>query len=78
MKLDRYRLIGFMLLGALLTIPIIMGRIPSMPRNTGPGFTEAISMTKHLSHFWAHEETLILFFMLIFLIPHFKRKIKAK
>ena len=78
MKLHRYRLIGFMLLGTLLTIPIIMGRIPSIPRKSGPGFTEAISMTKNPSHFWAYEGTLILFFMLIFLVSHFMQKIKAK
>jgi hypothetical protein len=57
MKMDRYSWIGASFLALLLLIPILLGRVPAMPKKGGHGWTPSISMREEPQKFWRYETT---------------------
>lgn len=54
MKLDRNAVIGLAIFAILLATPIFLGRIPSMPRKSGLGWTPTISLHEEPRKFWTY------------------------
>src|SRR5471030_3327387 len=52
-KLNRYVLIGFVMLAAALVIPIVIGEFPSAPGKPGFGRIPAIDLSREPARFWS-------------------------
>jgi hypothetical protein len=70
-KIDRSALIGIGMLATYVSLPLVLGYVPSIPRKDGHGWTPELDMHKPPARFWDYERGLfyvpIVFFAMWFL-----------
>ena len=67
-KISRPLQVFLVLALASLSIPILLGHIPSMPRKLGHGWTPEIDMHTHPADFWSYEGWVAFTWLMFFAI----------
>ena len=74
MKMDRHSWVGISILVLLLLIPIVLGQVPAMPKNTSSGWTATISMREEPRKFWSYEASGVVIGLAVFALSRLPRK----
>jgi dolichol kinase len=66
MKFNKPLLIFVVLAITSISIPIFMGKIPSMPRKSGDGWTPVIDLHANPERFWRYTASAAMFWPILF------------